>query len=160
MPRTCITCSHSEREAIDQALVSGEPLRNIAKRVSLSPAGLLRHRNHLSQSIVKAAERREEHLGDSLLDEMRRVQRKAWELLSKTESEGDHRGAIVALREVRECLESLGDMLARSDMLAKTNAANAGPEQIKITFIDASLCPRCGCQWNERNERDHVGDPP
>ena|SRR5215469_1786317 len=28
--------------------------------------------------------------------EMRRVQRKAWELLSKTESEGDHRGSIVA----------------------------------------------------------------
>jgi hypothetical protein len=33
---------------------------------------------------------------------MRRVQRKAWELLAKTESEGDHRGSIVALREVRE----------------------------------------------------------
>ena len=44
---------------------------------------------------------------------MRRVQRKAWELLDKTESEGDHRGSIVALREVRECLETLGAMLAR-----------------------------------------------
>jgi len=64
---------------------------------------------------VKAGERREERLGDSLLDEMRRVQRKAWELLDKTESEGDHRGAIVALREVRECLESLGEMLVKAD---------------------------------------------
>jgi hypothetical protein len=109
---------------------------------------------------VKAAERREEHLGDSLLDEMRRVQRKAWELLSKTESEGDHRGSIVALREVRECLESLGDMLAKSDMLAKADAANAEPKQMRITFVDASLCPNCRCTWNERNERDHVGDPP
>jgi len=62
---------------------------------------------------VKAGERREEQLGDNLLDEMRRVQCKAWELVAKTESEGDHRGAIVALREVRECLESLGEMLAR-----------------------------------------------
>lgn len=33
--------------------------------------------------------------------EMRRVQHRAWELLARTESEGDHRGAIVALREVR-----------------------------------------------------------
>src|SRR6516164_489936 len=113
MPRTCLACSHSEREAIDQALVSGEPLRNIAKRVSISPAALLRHKNHIAEAIVKASEKREEQLGDSLLDEMRRVQRKAWELLSKTESEGDHRGAIVALREVRECLETLGAMLAR-----------------------------------------------
>jgi hypothetical protein len=40
---------------------------------------------------------------------------KAWELLGKTESEGDHRGSIVALREVRECLESLGEMLAKAD---------------------------------------------
>ena len=41
------------------------------------------------------------NLGETLLDEMRRVQRKAWELLARTESEGDHRGSIVALREVR-----------------------------------------------------------
>lgn len=72
---------------------------------------------------MKASENHEERLGETLLDEMRRVQRKAWELLSKTESEGDHRGSIVALREVRECLESLGEMLAKAD------AANGGPVQ-------------------------------
>jgi hypothetical protein len=66
---------------------------------------------------VKAGERREERLGETLLDEMRRVQRKAWELLAKTESEGDHRGSIVALREVRECLESLGEMLSGAGAL-------------------------------------------
>ena len=87
-----------------------------------------------------------------MLDEMRRVQRKAWELLSKTESEGDHRGSIVALREVRECLESLGDMLSRSDMLAQGDAANV---EHRIVFVDASICPRCRCEWDERNERDH-----
>jgi len=38
MPRTCLACSSPEREAIDKALVIGEPLRNIAKRVSsISP---------------------------------------------------------------------------------------------------------------------------
>jgi len=111
MPRTCLACSSPEREAIDKALVTGEPLRNIAKRVSLSPAALLRHKNHVAQTLVKANEMREERLGDNLLDEMGRVQRKAWELLSKTESEGDHRSSIVALREVRECLSALGELL-------------------------------------------------
>ena len=113
MPRTCLACASPERTAIEQALVAGEPLRNIAKRVSISPAGLLRHKIHVSQAIVKATEKREERLGDSLVDEMRRVQRKAWELLAKTESDGDHRASIVALREVRECLESLGSLLAK-----------------------------------------------
>jgi len=75
----------------------------------------LRHKSHLAQAIAKAGERREEQLGDNLLDEMRRVQCKAWELLAKTESEGDHRASIVALREVRECVESLGEMLAKAE---------------------------------------------
>src|SRR5215470_11560702 len=114
MPRTCLACASPEREAIDKALATGEPLRNIAKRVWLSPAGLLRHKTHLSQAIVRASEKHEERLGDNLLDEMRRVQCKAWELLAKTEAEGDHRGAIVALREVRECLEPLGEILSRA----------------------------------------------
>ena len=47
-----------------------------------------------------------------LIWEMRRVQRKALELLARTQSEGDLRGSI-ALREVHECLESLGEMLSR-----------------------------------------------
>ena len=71
MPRTCLACSSSERGAIDKALVSGEPLRNIAKRVSISPAGLLLHKNHVAQSIVRASEKCQEVLGDSLLDEMK-----------------------------------------------------------------------------------------
>jgi hypothetical protein len=41
--------------------------------------------------------------------------RKAWEILAKMEAEGDTRGSVVALREVRECMESLGDMLARAE---------------------------------------------
>jgi hypothetical protein len=123
MPRTCLACSSPERAAIDRALVAGEPLRNMAKRVSISPAGLLRHKSHVAQTIVKAGEKREERLGQSLLDDMRRVHRKAWELLARAESDGDHRGAIVALREVRECLESLGEMLAMTD--AANGAANS-----------------------------------
>ena len=123
MPRTCLACSSPEREAIDKALVAGEPFRNIAQRVSISPAGLFRHKNHVANAIGKAQAQHEERLGETLLDEMRRVQRKAWELLARTESEGDHRGSIVALREVRECLESLGEMLVNAD------AVKGGPVQ-------------------------------
>jgi hypothetical protein len=101
MPRTCLACSSSERKEIDKALVVGEPLRNIAKRVSISPAGLLRHKSHVAGAIAKAQERREEKLGDSIFDEMRRLQRKALELLGKMESQGDYRGAVVAARSAR-----------------------------------------------------------
>src|SRR5712692_9128441 len=123
MPRTCLACSSPERQAIDKALVAGESFRNIAERVSISPAALFRHKNHVANAIGKAQAQHEEHLGETLLDEMRRVQRKAWELLSKTESDGDYRGSIVALREVRECLKALDEMLANAD------AVNGGSMQ-------------------------------
>ena len=123
MPRTCLACSSPEREAIDKALVAGEPFRNIAERVSISPAALFRHKNHVASVIGIAQAHHEDRLGETLLDEMRRVQRKAWELLARTEAEGDNRGAIVALREVRECLKSLGEMLAKAD------AASGGPAE-------------------------------
>jgi hypothetical protein len=114
MPRTCLACSSSNRTAIDEALVAGEPLRNIAKRVAISPAALFRHKQHVSQAIVKAADQQEERHGLDLLGEVERVRQTAWELLGKMESEGDHRGSVVALREVRECLESQGEMLAKA----------------------------------------------
>jgi transposase len=125
MARACLACSSPERRSIEKALIEGEPLRNIAKRVSISPAGLLRHKNHVANAIGKAQAQHEERLGETLLGEMQRVQRKAWELLTKTESEGDHRGSSVALREVRECLKSLGEMVAKAE------TANGGSAQDK-----------------------------
>jgi len=103
------------REAIDKALVAGESLRNIAERVSISYPALFRHKSHVVGTIAKAQERREEKLGDSIFDEMRRLQRKALELLGKMESEGDYRGAIVAAREARECLISLNGLLEKAE---------------------------------------------
>ena len=119
MPRTCSACSSSIREDIDKALVAGEPLRNISKRVSISPAGLLRHKCDVAGTIAKAQERREEKLGDSIYEEMRRVLAKLWELLGKMESEGDHRGAVVAAREVRECLQSLNNLVTKAGLVRR-----------------------------------------
>jgi hypothetical protein len=135
MPRTCLACFSPEREAIDKALVAGEPFRNIAKHVSISPAALFRHENHVAKAIGEAQAQQEEHLGETLLDEMRRAQRKAWELLSKTESEGDHRASIVALREVRECLESLGDMLENAN---KVNVVSTDTDRDQYDFTALS----------------------
>lgn len=124
MPRTCLACSSSDRTSIDKALVSGEPLRNIAERVSISPAALLRHKQHVAQAIVKAADQQEDKHALDLLAEARRVRDKAWELLRKMESEGDHRGGIFALREVRECLERLGSLLSRADGASLADVPN------------------------------------
>jgi len=134
VPRTCLACSSPERENIDNALALGEPLRNIAKRVSISPAGLLRHESHVAVTIAKVQERRQEELGDSIFAEMRRLLDKGRELLEKFEAEGDTRGAIVALREVRATLEAMDTMQPAVDA-AKQSLA------IVVTFVHSPNSP-------------------
>jgi hypothetical protein len=136
MPRTCLACSNPDRAAIDEALAKGEPLREISGKSRISMSALHRHKSHAAKAIVKASERREERLGDSLLNEMRRMNRKAWDLLGKAESEGDYRGAIVGLREARECIEAQDKMLSR----AAEAGGNGGPMfQVAIVYGGQSL---------------------
>lgn len=155
MPRTCLACSSPEREAIDKSLVIGEPFRNIAERVSISPAALFRHKNHVANAIGKAQTQHEERLGETLLDEMR-IQRKAWELLARMESQGDYRGSIVALREVRECLESLGEMLANADLAKGDARQNERMDLSRLTDeqlaqLDALTEVAYGPDWGEHS---------
>jgi hypothetical protein len=115
MPRTCLACSSPERVAIDKALATGESFRNITKRFSISPAALFRHKKHVAGALAIVQGRREESLGESISEELRRVLGKAWELLNRAESEGDTRGAVVALREVRASLEAIDSMQSKVD---------------------------------------------
>jgi hypothetical protein len=70
------------------------------------------YKSHVAQVVVKAAERKGHNCGLDSLVEGQRVRQKAWELLKRLEAEGDHRGFVVALREVRECLKTFGEYLS------------------------------------------------
>jgi hypothetical protein len=102
-------------------------LRSIAGRFAISDTSLCRHKQHVAGTIQTASRKREEDLGESLLDELQRMNRKAWELLAKAEAEGDYRGAIVALRVARECIEAQEAMLSR--------AGSGGPVQIDVRVV-------------------------
>jgi hypothetical protein len=57
MPRVCTVCAHPEREAIDLALVNGEPMRAIAGRYDVARTSLQRHQEaHLPEALLKADE--------------------------------------------------------------------------------------------------------
>lgn len=126
MPRTCLACAHRKREAIDKSLADGESLRKISKRVSISPAALLRHKQHVARAIAKAQTKRDERIGDGICEQLRQVLNRTWQVVDKMESEGDNRGAIVALREVRECLESIKELVLK---------AEGGPNEITVRII-------------------------
>jgi hypothetical protein len=54
MPKPCSACKHLERSAIDSAIVSDEPIADIAKRFSLDRFVITRHKKHVIELVAKS----------------------------------------------------------------------------------------------------------
>jgi hypothetical protein len=137
MPQTCKACKHPQRKAIDAALAARESLRRIAGRFAISDTSLCRHKAHVSVSIVKAGERREERSGDRLLARLDQLDEETWQLVQTMKQERDFRGAIVGAREVRGCIETRASLLAQA---VKVQAVTE-PPSIEVKVIDISAEP-------------------
>jgi len=111
MSRVCTICRHSERQAIDAALVLGSSYRNIAQRFAVSVAALHRHKKHLSEHLLAAREAEEVLSASKLLADLRALQARALTLLDKAEGVYDIRAALGAIREARQCVESCASLL-------------------------------------------------
>jgi len=122
MSRTCTVCQHPEREAIDRALIAGEPVRTVASRyvtVEGRPLGRMamqRHRDeHLPQTLVKAEAVKEATHADDLVEQLKQLKNKAVSLLLAAERSGDYRAALAGIREARATIELLLEVEERID---------------------------------------------
>lgn len=111
MPPTCTVCRSVQRQEIEEALLAGEPLRNIAKRTGTSPATLLRHRPHIAAAVVRRAEESDRDRAADLLAKARDLEREARRLGLKAERDGDVRAALLAVRERGRLLELTARLL-------------------------------------------------
>ncbi len=124
MPRTCTVCTHEAREEIDRLLVGGRPLSELAAKYRVSDDSLARHKgNHLPAALVKAREAEEVAVADDLLEEVRGLQERAREILDKAEESGDLRGALWAIREIRNGLELLARLVGQLSQGTTVNIA-------------------------------------
>lgn len=75
MSRTCSICTHAGRDSMDKLLLGGEQLNSVARRFSVTPDAVYRHRKHMQTVMAKAAstEQRELAYGSSLLAEVGRI---------------------------------------------------------------------------------------
>ena len=105
MPQKCTVCVHPQREAIDQAIVSGQSKRAIAGQFALKRSPVIRHaQNHLPQALVKAEQAQEVAKADTLFDQLKVLGQEAWAILDQTKQAGDLRTALLAIAQVREYL--------------------------------------------------------
>jgi hypothetical protein len=141
MARTCTVCVHPEREAINQALISGEAALSVAARyftVGGKPLGRMavqRHKeNHIPETMAKAKEAQEVAHGADLLQNVRKLQNKAIQLLLKAEADGDYRTALAGIREARGCLELLAKLVGElSD--APTVNITISPQWVELRTV-------------------------
>lgn len=100
MPRQCTICVHSERVAIDQVLVAGEPYRNIAARYGTSTGALVRHKtDHLPPHLAQAQEAEEIAQADGLLDQLLTLSRETTAIL-KEARQGKQKDNELALKAI------------------------------------------------------------
>lgn len=122
MPRLCSVCAHSERAAIDAALLSGDPYRNIAERFGTSATALTRHKlGHIPAHLSRAMEAEAVADAGDLLGQVRGLQTKALQLLDKAERAGDYRTALAGVREARACVALLAEVEGQLDRRTTVN---------------------------------------
>ncbi len=136
MPRSCTICEHPEREAIDEALVAGESSAKIAGRYrTIDERAIRRHKaNHLPAKLVMAQAAEEVAQADTLLGQVRDLQRRALDILDKAEEAGELRTALGAIREARGNLELLAKLLGELDERPQVNIL-VSPEWLELRAV-------------------------
>ena len=109
MARTCTVCMHAEREAIDRALVGGEPARAVASRYgTVGRMAVQRHKEeHVPEVLARAKRAEDADEADDLLAQVRELWGHALDILAATKdgADKDYRVALGAIREARGCVE-------------------------------------------------------
>jgi hypothetical protein len=142
MPRSCSTCEHPEREAIDRALVGGASNRRLASLYGVSEAAIRRHKsNHLARKLVLAEKAAVVAEADNLLDRLEALQSRTLAILEATEETHEHRVALAAIREARSNIELIGELTRELDRAGTINL-ELSPEWLQLRgVIIAALEP-------------------
>jgi hypothetical protein len=128
-------CAHPDREAIDEALVGGVAFPAIVAEYRVSKDSLSRHKaNHLPAKLVMAQAAEEVAQADTLLRQVRDLQRRALDILDKAEGAGELRTALGAIREARGNLELLAKLLGELDERPRINVL-VSPEWLELRAV-------------------------
>ena len=132
MPRKCTICESQRLREIDESLVSGNSIREIARTFAVPYHSVDRHKkNHLPPLLAKAKQAEDVVEGTSLVDRIERIMARC-EMIAETATKAKDWGpAIAASRELRGCLE----LLAKVSGELHTAKVNIGINGAKTVVI-------------------------
>ena len=138
MPRSCTVCAHSDRPGIDEALVSGTSLRNIAEQFRLAVSSLHRHMHgHVPVALAKARDAQKVADGEGLLGQIQKLTVEARTIKSMAEDKGDLRTALSAIRELVRMVELLAKLRGELDESPKVAVVSLPEWRHVVRVLDS-----------------------
>ena len=146
MPQTCSVCRHPEQNKIDQALLTGEAYRGIAKRFAASPAAVFRHgKEHVPKALVKAREAETEVQAETLFQRLRALNGETQAILRAARESQNHVIALNAIGRAEKQLELearlLGELDNRTRLSIGISVGAQSPSQTKLTQVMEGMTP-------------------
>lgn len=124
MPRQSIIDNHPDLKEIEKAILSGESVREIAKRYSVPKSSVQRYktdrigaglRDVIRDNRDKLAESRKQErsikTGQGILEQIEDLQREAMDILTTTKKEGKYHNALDAIGKLTKLIELQGKLL-------------------------------------------------
>lgn len=135
MPRVCTICTNENRAEIDQAIVAGTPLRDIARHNAVGKDALMRHKSdHLPASLVQAAGAVEAKNALNVLDQLRAINDTTRAILTDAREAKDGELALKAIDRIQRQIELQAKLLGDIDDRPQVNVL-VMPEWITVRAV-------------------------
>lgn len=157
--KTCSLCLSSARSEIDEAIISGASVRDVAGRFATSRSAASRHRAHIPASLTKATHAKQIAEATTLLGRVEALIADFRDIALSAKQSRQWQPAVSALREVKGCLELLGKISGELRQESSVNVnlnARAGFDRMSASELEAYA--RDGTLplwWESSNGRTH-----
>src|SRR3972149_6462809 len=122
MSKRCTVCAHPKLRIIDGALVSGESVPKLARRVRLKEGALYRHRLvHLPDTLLAARGAAEIANADALMEQIVEALEVTRQYIKKAGERQDYRTCFIGIREWRRILEFLALLAGKVRQTPRVN---------------------------------------
>ncbi len=135
---TCTVCRHQRKTEIDEAILDGATLREIAQKFDVSPDAVHRHKSHVPAAIVKADEARQALEGSNLLAQLFAITVDTRELFVEAKKAKDRDGALKAVARLEKQLELQAKLLGELQQEGTVNVfVSPGWPTFRLAVLEA-----------------------
>jgi len=133
MPRQCTVCVHPERQAIDRAILAGEPKSVISRRWGLPPDATERHAKvgHVvrHEQIIAGKSVLAPREGDDLLEKLEELVKIVRDVMGRCIQNNQYVASLACARELVRIYELVAKLTGQLDESARVNIALVQQQQ-------------------------------